>query len=119
LISDDISIDRIFLLFVGVAPFKVSDELWVELIIGGLKGSHSLAGGQEIDQVEIGGRRLPLWLSSGLKSPFVLGLLEASSPGPLQRRGYWRRSEIRFSLWGHKADGIELGADVTADKKGF
>ena len=52
-IRDHKGIDLISLVLVGVDPFEVLDELWVELIDGGFKGSQQLTGGQKVDQVEI------------------------------------------------------------------
>jgi len=52
-IGDHKGIHFIGLLLIGVSPFEVSDDLWVKLIDGRVKGSQLLAGGQKIDQMEI------------------------------------------------------------------
>jgi len=52
-IGNDKGIYLVCLLLIGVSPFEVSDELWIQLIDGGFKGSQILRGGQKVDQMEI------------------------------------------------------------------
>ncbi len=116
-IGDDKGIDLICLLFIGVGPFEIPDQLWVELIDGGLEGSQRLTGGQKVNQVEIeeggcfGGyfelREVVLFQNP--QEPAFQGLSTGEGIGE------GLRSDL-LSLRIHEADGIEFGTDITTNE---
>jgi hypothetical protein len=108
-------IDLIGLLFIGISSFEVSDELGIELVEGGMKGSQSLRGGQKVDEVEIE-ERGGLGSDFDLREPLLVQRLEEPGLQGLSARegvGEGLSSEgISFRI--HETDGMAFGTDVTA-----
>ncbi|MEM3112503.1 MAG: hypothetical protein QXY90_05635 [Candidatus Anstonellales archaeon] len=116
-IGDDKGIDFIGLLFIGVSPFEIPNEFWVELVDGGVKGSELFRGGQKVDQVEIeegGGFGSDL---EGRKSFFLDELEKLRFKGFCsgERIGKGGRSHL-FSFLIHEEDGIGFRVHNTTDE---
>ena len=116
-IRDHKSIDLVGLLLIRVGSLEVADELRVELIDGGAKGSQILTGGQEVDQMKIEERGGFGGDLEGRKSFFLDELEKLRFKGFCsgERIGEGGISHL-FSLFIHEADGIVFRAHITPNE---